>query len=86
MQLTFGEDAADAFQTAVQHLPAGYTVALLGDHDDLPPGGDIAVGVDVRIEATTAEGVAYRDLTTDAEPFGPIKIFRWEDLHRVHVY
>lgn len=86
MMITFGDDAADAFRAMVAAIPADWSIALL---DDEPlTTGDFAQGIDyAQLVATTPEGIAYRDVAESGEIVaGPIKIRRWEEIARVHVY
>lgn len=86
MIISYGEDARDVFRSMVGQIPAGYIVALLDTGEDIDPISFIR-GTDAELVTTTPEGVAYRDVTdTGSTVDGPIKIRRWEEIDRVHVY
>jgi hypothetical protein len=87
LSITFDGEARNVFETLLRAIPHGYTVALLGEGQQVPSAPAVVPDIDVTIVAIDATGVAYRNLTpVDAEPTGPIKIKKWEDIDRVHVY
>ena len=94
MQITFGDDAFDAFVQVASALRDGYTVALLNESQDdtAVTSSDIVLGTDVRFVSADERGVTYILLDPKTqEPimdgrYGGEQVRPWDVIGRIHVY
>ena len=94
MQISFSDDAFDAFVQVTSALRDGYTVALLNDNEDTSAlaSSDIVLGTDVRFVSADENGVTYILLDPKTqEPImdgqqGGAHVRPWEAIARIHVY
>lgn len=87
MEITFGDDAGEAFINMVDRIPGGYIVALLPEGKDLPA-GELDPAVDVSLVGADSEGVHYRQINTLGEVIDrrTILVRPWENVARIHIY
>lgn len=89
MQISFSDDAYDAYVRAVANIPAGYTVALLNDGEAIPAASRLVYDTDVQFVSADHEGVRYLlldPLTSELVPGEPERVRPWDRIATVHVY
>jgi hypothetical protein len=86
MQISFGDDAFDAFVDLASQIRKGYTVALLSEGEEPSP-GEIVFGTDVRFLAADHDGVQVYTINSLGEPItGVPTVVPWNYIDRIHVY